>query len=133
MIRPTLKLNIPPRDLRPKPVQRDLTDEDRRRMLKADLKQVRKRWPGVFDRKNPKPLALGTGKAVRAALGLTHKRSKRLMARLIHCRPYQAALAAKDAQRHDLNGKPVEPVSEEHRANAQTWLDEHPPRGKKAC
>ena len=101
-------------------------------MLKADLKQVRKRWPEVFDRKQPKPLALGTGKAIRAALGLTHNRNKRLMRCLIYRRPYQAALAAKDAQRHDLNGKPVEPVSEEHRTNAQAWLDAHPPRGKKA-
>ncbi len=36
---------------------------------------------------------------------------------------YQRALAAPDSMRHTLEGVPVEPVSEDHRAFAQTQLD----------
>lgn len=49
----------------------------------------------------------------------SHAALKVQLAALARSRPYLAACAAKDAMRHDLDGKAVEPVTAEHRQRAR--------------
>lgn len=49
---------------------------------------------------------------------VSHAALKAEIAVLARSRPYLSACAAKGAMRHDLDGKAVEPVTEEHRKRA---------------
>lgn len=71
----------------------------------------------------PVPLAIGIHRAIRAVL--PELPSQRLCRALRHWTgkgSYQKALAAPGAVRVDLEGRPVEPVTEEQRAGAHDHL-----------
>lgn len=114
MNRPILKLNIAPRDLRPKRIHRDATPADRRRWLKQDMHAFKAAFPDA-----KRPYAIGVGKEVRKTLGISISRCERLMRRLTRHPKYLKALARDGAMRHTLDGTPAEPVSDEHRAQAR--------------
>ena len=85
----------------------------------ALLAQFQSTYP-VFSKPHL-PLAIGTGKALKrlCPVGTRHT-----VGRVLHVwclsEAYLTALKAPDSMRHDLNGNPVEPVSEEHRLEAST-------------
>jgi hypothetical protein len=83
------------------------------------------RWPVVlpsYDTPFVLPLAIGTGPTIMARVvapeGLTPEEARRQVARAIkfltNSYAYHRALAAPGAWRHDIDGNPVEPVSENH-------------------
>lgn len=94
----------------------------RARDLKTDVATIRARWPDIFDAKKPKPLAIGAGREVRTALGLTCHRASRALRHLTTRNSYLWGLARKGSQRHNLDGTVAEPVSDEHRKGARDWL-----------
>jgi sRNA-binding protein len=84
-------------------------------------------WPAVLGGE-PLPLAIGTRQLLIERMGAAATTSRRnKVSRLLraYCRSarYLRAMAAPGAMRHDLDGNPVEPVSDEHRANALEMLD----------
>ena len=92
-------------------------------------------WPAVFpsaDDPTIRPLALGISRAIEARLTAKDGESKRIarhrikgwISRYTHSAGYLVALAQPGAMRHDVDGMPVEPVSEEHQAIAQAQLAE---------
>jgi hypothetical protein len=92
--------------------------------IKAARKWLRKQWPAVFNASSP-PLAIGVGdtlieEAVRA--GIERRIINRTMSKHVRTPKYLWRCAQNGALRHDLNGKPVEPVSDQHREDAKTKL-----------
>lgn len=84
-------------------------------------------WPKVLDGPLPRPLMIGINRALLARLDrerCTVRTLRRLVGRLVRSRLYLEALARPGATRHDLDGQPVEPVSDEHQAHAQELLKE---------
>src|SRR5687768_14001167 len=82
-------------------------------------------WPAAlpsYDSPLVLPLAIGIGPAIMARVvaheGLTPEEARRQVARAIkfltNSYAYHRALAAPGAWRHDLDGTPVEPVSQSH-------------------
>jgi sRNA-binding protein len=78
-------------------------------------------WPeqlrALFDPDNPKPMAIGIGKAIADQLGLSPEergRLSRLLGRWTGRIAYLKALRNDGAVRHGIDGAPVEPVSREH-------------------
>lgn len=90
--------------------------------MSAAWRFLRERYPATFV--ELKPLAIGAGAAIReaaVAAGHDEKEMRQLMGRFFRgSRRYVAAVAAEGSMRHDLEGKPVEPVSDEHRLEAQS-------------
>ncbi len=96
----------------------------------AALSWLRTTFPLAFDARRPKPLKLD----VRADIWLAAKgrtpfpdaRDSLGLALAYHCRSknYLYGLARPGAHRCDLDGRPIEAVSAEHRALAQSKLDE---------
>jgi sRNA-binding protein len=84
-------------------------------------------YPRLFDDPVVRPLAVGLGKTItREALAAGLKRQA--IAAALHgwtcSRRYLMALVADGAARHGLDGAPVEPVSDDHRAQAAKLLEE---------
>jgi hypothetical protein len=84
-------------------------------------------YPALFDDPVVKPLAIGVGKTiVREALAAGQKRQA--IGAALHywtrARRYHQALTVPGAMRCGIDGEPVEPVSEEHRAQAAQRLAE---------
>jgi sRNA-binding protein len=114
----------------PKPV---LAPPDRIRAL-AVLRPLLPSWPAVLPTEHDpiiRPLALSTRKALNERLaipdGQTVTDVRRLVGQVLHryttSAPYLLSLCRPGAERHNLDGNPVQPVSEEHRAAAQRMLN----------
>ena len=97
---------------------------DRRNALFLKLRQLS---PALFARKEaPAPMMVGIFDAIVARLGLDA--ADRVVLRLVlaehvACYPYQRALSREGAMRLDLNGNPVDAVTEEQRERAQRAVD----------
>lgn len=92
--------------------------------MSAAWRFLRERYPATFV--ELKPLAIGAGAAIReaaVAAGHDEKEMRSLMRRFFQGSVrYAGVVAAEGSMRHDLEGNPVEPVSEEHRLDAQSRL-----------
>jgi sRNA-binding protein len=110
-------------------------------------------WPTVFPSTEApmiKPLAISTKQALRARMvvldGMTEEQVLRainaVVRTYVRSPGYLLAMAQPDSQRHDLDGNPVEPVSDQHRQDAKAGFAHHqkikaqgkagPPREEKA-
>jgi sRNA-binding protein len=100
----------------------------------AVLRTVLPSWPAVLPTEQDptiRPLALSTRKALNEHLIIPEAQTvadiRRLVGQVLHryttSAPYLLSLCRLGAERHDLDGNPVEPVSEEHRTAAQRMLD----------
>lgn len=110
----------PMADAKPLP----LTKKQRRRKARLDASRwLRANFPALFAA--PKPFALGAGRAL-VKTGIAGGKSRQAIGAAIHfyvhSKGYLTALAAEGSARHGLNGEPVEPVSAEHRAEAEKLL-----------
>ena len=67
-----------------------------------------------------RPFALGLWNEIRALLRpeISVSTLRKAMATYVHARSYQIAVARPGSFRHDINGEPVEPVSDEDRMDA---------------
>jgi sRNA-binding protein len=113
-----------------KPV--DLAKQRKRK--KARLKAfgwMRETYPALFSHP-PRPIAVGIGKGIVAAASAsgawsTLSSARNAVGAALHFHvnsiAYLSALAEPGAYRYALNGEPVEPVSEEHRAEAAKLLE----------
>ena len=91
----------------------------------ALLERMRKLSPALFGYP-PVPLMIGVDRVLFDRLDLTEadRRMLSVNLNLMVRRPsYLKAMLVEGAQRCDLNGNPVEPVSEEHRKGARSLLD----------
>ncbi len=95
------------------------------------LRERLQSWPALLPSKpgDPiRPLAIGTDRALRALLITPDEDGWKLIKTIVmrHCKTtqYAAAMAMDGAMRHDLNGNPVEPVSDAHR---QQRVERHNP------
>jgi hypothetical protein len=99
----------------------------RRTFVLGLLKTISATWPAVFDKTHVKPLRIGVGAEIEAALA--GKASRKLIRDAVgywtNGPDYLAALARPGAMRHGLDGTPVEAVSHEHREDARRRLAEH--------
>jgi hypothetical protein len=105
--------------------QRSPTDQpDNKPTLTVEFDALFKgRWPGrlrdLINVGAPKPLAVGIKAAIAAGLDAEErKRLDRLMGCWTGTICYLRALSKSGAQRHDLDGNPVEAVTPEHSAHA---------------
>lgn len=81
------------------------------------------RWPAVFE--TARPLAIGSGKTIMAAakeLEIPKTAIRRWLRRWVSRTCYLKALATDGADRYDLEGNPVEPVSDDQRERALAEL-----------
>jgi len=67
-----------------------------------------------------RPFALGLWNEIRPVLrpDVSVSALRKALATYVHARSYQMAVARPGSQRHDLNGEPVEPVSDADRLDA---------------
>lgn len=67
-----------------------------------------------------RPFALGLWNEIRPLLkpDISVSALRKAMATYVHARSYQLAVARPGSQRHDINGEPVEPVSDADRLDA---------------
>jgi hypothetical protein len=82
-------------------------------------------WPTVLNGSRPRPLVIGISADFEARRDPGKCRPvtiQRLLAHLTACPLYLKALARPDSMRHDIDGNPIEPVSDEHRADAMARL-----------
>lgn len=106
--------------------------EAQRETVQALIESLQHRYPALHQ---GLPLALDTKKripALAAEFGVAAPLIMKALSLLTRRPAYQRALAAPDSMRHTLEGVPVEPVSDDHRAYAQTWLAGKPPKKKPA-
>jgi sRNA-binding protein len=99
----------------------------RRTRVKALLQQVfAERWPLAFDKTQVRPLQIGVGAEIEAALKgeVPRRLVRQAISYWVHASEYLASLARPGAMRHTLDGVPVEPVAEEHREHARARLAE---------
>lgn len=131
----------PPKKAKPIPKQR--TEEERQANIRATLKadrraqkaaaharrvaqqavfaQMQTHAPTLFDPEAPKPLAIGIGPKLRAALSLSHRQAHGVLAWWTHRPAYQAALAAGGA-RYALDGTEDGAVTAAEQETAQARL-----------
>jgi hypothetical protein len=102
-------------------IKQEKAKERRQRRWAFNLARLQQAYPEVFDAEHPKPLAIDCHRAIRAAFGRTASSG---LGHWTHRTEYLRALAAPDAQRHTLDGTPIEPVSAEHREHALQLLEE---------
>lgn len=84
-----------------------------------------RRWPGAFNTKNPRPLAIGIAEAIVAAAEADGVGAQQVLSALqfyVSRKRYLSAIAAEGAMRFDLDGIVIEPVSEGHAAHARGRL-----------
>lgn len=93
----------------------------RRVAQQALLAQLQAHAPALFDPANPKPLAVGIGPKLRAALSLSHRQTHGVLAWWTRQRAYQVALAAGGA-RYGLDGSQDGEISADEQATAQARL-----------
>ena len=97
--------------------------ETQHQKVQALLEPLRERFPAL---QQNLPLALDTKQRL-AEIAAQFQVAKHLIIKafvvLTQRAAYQKALAAPNSMRHTLEGVPVEPVSEEHRAFAQQKID----------
>jgi len=84
-------------------------------------------WPAVLPRaRHPLlalPLAIGLYTQLQARLPIEmHRKLSHRLRDYCHSLRYQHALAHADSQHHDIDGRPVEPVSEVHRKGARSLV-----------
>jgi hypothetical protein len=82
-------------------------------------------WPAVLNGARPRPFIIGISADFESRRDPSRCRPimlRRLLAHLTACPLYLHALARPDSMRHDIDGHPVEPVSDEHRAEALARL-----------
>ena len=91
-------------------------------MAYALLDDLQTRWPVVFDVAARKPLAVGIRSTIMAETGGDPRVVSKALKYWTQAKSYQAALTADGAMRHQLDGAPVAPVSEDHQAKAQAAL-----------
>jgi hypothetical protein len=88
--------------------------------------RLRKLSPALFTTRAV-PLAIGINDEIVRRLELTDVQDLRALGAILHQtvtrHGYLRALGTEGAMRHDLDGNPVEPVSEEHRELAQATLE----------
>jgi ProP effector len=76
----------------------------------------------------PLPLAIGSDTEIARRLDLTDQSDRKalsiVLGKATGRKSYLRALAAENAMRHDLDGNPVEPVSDDHRQHAQFMLEQ---------
>lgn len=103
----------------------------RRKERDAGLAWLEENLPAVFKVDVMKPLAIGSGKTITARAIVSGRWATRSAARraigaalgsLTGSRGYLAALCAPHAWRHNLDGAPVELVSDDDRAGAKRRL-----------
>jgi sRNA-binding protein len=93
-------------------------------------------WPAVFPTTEApaiKPLAISTRQALRARLvvpdGMTQDEVLRAVnaatRAYVRSPGYLLTMSQPDSQRHDLDGQPVEPVTDQHRRDAQAGVEHH--------
>lgn len=102
--------------------------EAQREKVQALLEPLQQRYPALHQ---GLPLALDTKKRIPALaveFGVAHHLIMKALNVLTDRSEYQRALAAPKSMRHTLEGVPVEPVSDDHRAYAQTRLDSKKPK-----
>jgi hypothetical protein len=94
-----------------------------RELVKSLLEPLQNRFPAL---QQHLPLALETKQRlpeIAAEFNVARHIIQKALGMLTERLVYQRALAAPDSMRHTLEGVPVEPVSADHRAFAQTRLD----------
>lgn len=99
----------------------------KRARRRAALALLREHFPLAFpaDNTQVRPLAIGTGHQLAAwaeAHGHDFKGIRLALQKYCGRNAYQQALCAEEAQRINLDGEPVEPVSPEHHARAEQSL-----------
>ena len=95
-------------------------------------------WPAVLNGVRPRPFVIGISADFEFRRNPSRCRPimlRRLLAHLTACPLYLHALARSDSMRHDIDGNPVEPVSDEHRAEALARLGggSHEREHNRAC
>lgn len=96
------------------------------RALKREHNKAAARWLQSFPPfQSMQPLVIGVHKALRHIKPPDIKKSAlcRVMRGIVRSRRYLTALSEPGAMRHDLDGKPVYPVSLEHQQIAKGKLD----------
>ena len=101
------------------------------------LNMLAETWPACFkhDDETPVPLAIGTYHRVQAELGEIVDEDVLKLALTIYCRrpTYRAALRQPGAQRVDLDGSVVAPVTAEEQAMARPRKPKAAPPSKQAA
>jgi sRNA-binding protein len=85
------------------------------------LSRLRRRFPDAFGQ--VKPLKLGIHFDIQERAGMDSLQVGQFMTFYTRCAAYLQAQVRPGAMRHDLDGNPVEPVSEQNRAYALAELD----------
>lgn len=115
----------------PMPAQAPLPDPESRR--RAEIKAAnaahdwaKRRWPNSVARMLP--LVIGAGEEITAEAelaGISNRAIRRALHRHTRRPAYLANMAAPNAYRVDLDGKPIEPVTPEHQQRANELLAAH--------
>lgn len=88
----------------------------------ALLEELAERFPKTFGKKHV-PLAKGIYHDVRAATGASGAVVNCALERRCHSIPYNKAMARRGAERLELGGRPVEPVSDEDQVFSKKKLE----------
>ena len=106
---------------RKKPFQKPISE------LGKTVKFLYKRYPKLFIKDRSKPLKCGIEKDIFADLGdkpdATKRMIKKALRHYVFSFPYMNA-TLKATHRYDLQGEPVEEISEEHKTFATEWVKE---------
>ena len=97
-----------------------------RTRIKALQQVFAERWPLAFDKTQVRPLQIGVGAEIEAALKgeVPRRLVRQAISYWVHTSDYLVSVARPGAMRHTLDGVPVEPVAEEHREHARKRLAE---------
>jgi sRNA-binding protein len=97
-----------------------------RARIKALQQVFAQRWPLAFDKTQVRPLQIGVGAEIEAALKgeVPRRLVRQAISYWVHASDYLVSVARPGAMRHTLDGVPVEPVAEEHREHARKRLAE---------
>jgi hypothetical protein len=96
---------------------------DRTKDVQALHRQWRSDMANVFSRDEPKPLEIGALKRLRERYPDVPRQTLRIaVERWVGRKAYRQAVAAEGSQRYALDGTPVGPVIDEHRAHAARSL-----------
>ena len=124
---PSVKQSVLPKKIPSKGVDKDSTHLKAQQIYKRTLKIIKwlqEQYPLVFNRQEPKPLKRGMTKDVLAQGPFPYSNKNiRLALRLYtHFKQYHEAVMSHD-HRYDLEGTPVELVTEAEKAYSQIQLD----------
>ena len=122
------KLDAPQKSAKKIKKQKKELDENSPRMIAARelYEKLIQAHPTLFpmDGTSPKPWKIGLHQDIHERYAVSMKVGKAAVAiwRREHFRSYQEVLAA-GGDRYDLDGNPVEPISEEHKAHAERMVN----------